>query len=49
MDTIGIKEAYICVDNTLAVSTVDYFMQNTDTKFSCIERAHDSTKRFNLK
>ena len=42
----GIKEAYICVDNTLADSTVDYFMQNTDTKFICIERALDSTKKF---
>lgn len=45
----GAKEAYICVDNTLADSTVDYFMQNTDTKFICIERALDSTKKFNLK
>lgn len=45
----GIKEAYICVDNTLSDSTVDYFMQNTDTKFICIERALDSTKKFNLK
>lgn len=47
--TDGAKEAYICVDNTLADSTVDYFMQNTDTKFICIERALDSTKKFNLK
>lgn len=45
----GIKEAYICVDNTLSDSTVDYFMQNTVTKFICIERALDSTKKFNLK
>lgn len=45
----SIKEAYICVDNTLADSTVDYFMQNTDTKFICIERALDSTQKFNLK
>ena len=45
----GIKETYICVDNTLADSTVNYFMQNTDTKFICIERALDSTKKFNLK
>lgn len=47
--TDGAKEAYICVDNTLGDSTVDYFMQNTDTKFICIERALDSTKKFNLK
>ena len=45
----GIKEAYICVDNTLADSTVDYFMQHLDKKFICIERALDSTKKFNLK
>lgn len=45
----GIKEAYICVDNTLSDSTVDYFMQNTVIKFICIERALDSTKKFNLK
>lgn len=45
----GTKEAYICVDNTLANSTVDYFMEHPDTKFICIERALDSTKKFNLK
>jgi adenine-specific DNA-methyltransferase len=45
----GVKEAYICVDNTLADSTVDYFMGHPDTKFICIERALDSTKKFNLK
>lgn len=45
----GTKEAFICVDNTLSDSTVDYFMQNTGTKFICIERALDSTKKFNLK
>lgn len=45
----GTKEAYICVDNALSDSTVDYFMQNTDAKFICIERALDSTKKFNLK
>ena len=47
--TDGAKEVYICVDNSLSDSTVDYFMQNTDTKFICIERALDSTKKFNLK
>ena len=45
----GIKEAYICADNTLADSTVDYFMQHSDKKFICLERALDSTKKFNLK
>lgn len=47
--TDGIKTAYICVDNILADATVDYFMEHTDTRFICIERALDSTKKFNLK
>lgn len=47
--TDGIKTAYICVDNKLEDATVDYFMEHTDTKFFCIERALDSTKKFNLK
>lgn len=47
--TDGIKTAYICVDNSLEDATVDYFMEHTDTKFICIERALDSTKKFNLK
>lgn len=47
--TDGAKEAYICVDNSLSDSTVDYFMQNTDAKFICIERALNSTQKFNLK
>lgn len=47
--TDGVKTAYICVDNQLADATVDYFLQHTDTKFICIERALDSTKKFNLK
>ena len=45
----GIKEAYICVDNQLYDSTVNYFMEHPDTKFICIERALDSTMKFNLK
>lgn len=47
--TDGIKTAYICVDNSLEDATVDYFMEHTDTKFICIERALDSTKKFNLR
>lgn len=47
--TDGIKTAYICVDNNLEDATVNYFMEHTDTKFICIERALDSTKKFNLK
>ena len=47
--TDGIKTAYICVDSRLEEATVDYFMEHTDIKFICIERALDSTQKFNLK
>lgn len=47
--TDGEKTAYICVDNKLDDATVDYFLEHTDVKFICIERALDSTKKFNLK
>lgn len=47
--TDGKKEAYITVDANLNDETVEYFMQHTDKKFICIERALDTTKKFNLK
>ena len=47
--TDGVKTAFITVDAQLNDETVDYFMQHTDTKFICIERALDTTKKFNLK
>ena len=47
--TDGIKAAYICVDSQLHDETVNYFSKHTDTKFICIERALDTTKKFNLK
>lgn len=47
--TDGIKTAYITVDATLHDETVDYFLSHPDTKFICIERALDTTKKFNLK
>ena len=47
--TDGIKTTYICVDSQLYDETVNYFMEHTDTKFICIERALDTTKKFNLK
>ena len=47
--TDGRKEAYITVDSQLHDDTVDYFMEHTDVKFICIERALDTTKKFNLK
>ncbi len=45
----GNKEAFITVDPSLDTETVEYFMQHTDKKFICIERALDTTKKFNLK
>ena len=47
--TDGVKTAFITVDSQLYDETVDYFMQHTETKFICIERALDTTKKFNLK
>lgn len=47
--TDGFKTAYITVDSSLHDETADYFMEHTDTKFICIERALDTTKKFNLK
>ena len=47
--TDGIKNAYICVDSQLYDETVNYFMEHTDIKFICVERALDTTKKFNLK
>ena len=47
--TDGIKTAYITVDATLHDETVDHFLSHPDTKFICIERALDTTKKFNLK
>lgn len=47
--TDGEKGAYITVDANLNDATVEYFMQHTDKKFICIERALDTTKKFNLK
>ena len=45
----GVKTAFITVDSQLYDETVDYFMHHTDIKFICIERALDTTKKFNLK
>lgn len=43
------QRAYITVDNKLNDATVEYFLAHTDTKFICIERALDTTKKYNLK
>jgi adenine-specific DNA-methyltransferase len=43
------KETLICLDVFIAPETVDYFKANTNQKFICLERALDTTKKYNLK
>lgn len=47
--TDGIKETLICLDVTIEMETVEYFKKHTDKKFICLERALDTTKKYNLK
>lgn len=47
--TDGIKETLICLDVTVEANTVEHFKKNTDKKFICLERALDTTKKYNLK
>lgn len=43
------KETLICLDVSIDEETVEYFKTNTDKKFICLERALDTTKKYNLK
>lgn len=43
------KETLICLDISIDEETVEYFKTNTDKKFICLERALDTTKKYNLK
>ncbi len=45
----GIKETLICLDILINTDTVEYFKTHTDKKFICLERALDTTKKYNLK
>ncbi|MCX6252167.1 MAG: DNA methyltransferase [Bacteroidetes bacterium] len=47
--TDGIKETLICLDISIDMETVEYFKKHIDKKFICIERALDTTKKYNLK
>ena len=47
--TDGEKETLICLDVTIRTETVEYFKKHTDKKFICLERALDTTKKYNLK
>jgi adenine-specific DNA-methyltransferase len=43
------KEALLCLDEALKNETVEYFKTNKDIMFICLERALDTTKKWNLK
>ena len=47
--TDGDKETLICLDVIIADETVEYFKTNTDQKLIVLERALDTTKKWNLK
>ncbi len=47
--TDGTKETLICLDVVIDADTVEYFKKHTDKKFICLERALDTTKKYNLK
>lgn len=45
----GVKQTLICLDVSLADATVAYFRTNSDQKLIVLERALDTTKKWNLK
>ena len=47
--TDGEKETLICLDVVIADETVEYFKTNTKQKLIVLERALDTTKKWNLK
>jgi adenine-specific DNA-methyltransferase len=47
--TDGVKETLICLDTAIDLETVEHFKKHTDKKFICLERALDTTRKYNLK
>ena len=47
--TDGEKETLISLDCILDMETVEHFKKHTNRKFICLERALDTTKKWNLK
>ena len=47
--TDGNKETLICLDGSIANETVEHFKTNTEQKLIVLERALDTTKKWNLK
>jgi adenine-specific DNA-methyltransferase len=44
----GDRKAYICLDTNISNETVDFFKTTKDVTFICLERALDTTKKWNL-
>lgn len=44
-----IKETLICLDVAIDAETVEHFKKHTDKKFICLQRALDTTKKYNLR
>ncbi len=47
--TDGEKETLICLDVSIDMETVEHFKKYNTQKFICLERALDTTKKYNLK
>lgn len=45
----GEKETLICLDISIDMETVEHFKKHNEQKFICLERALDTTKKWNLK
>jgi len=43
------KSAYLCLDYTITLGTIEKLKSQTDQVFICLERALDSTQKWNLK
>jgi adenine-specific DNA-methyltransferase len=46
---LGAKEALLCLDVSIDPSTLKYLKTHKDLKFICLERALDTSKKWNLK
>lgn len=47
--TGGDKDAVLCLDIAIEMQTIDQLKAHKERKFICLERALDTTKKWNLK
>lgn len=47
--TDGEKESLVCLDISIDMETIEHFKTHNSQKFICLERALDTTKKWNLK